>query len=553
MKGGWTLLLGLLLGLGSFLMAAIAHAPAPGTLDDAFVVLVEARGAPDSAIGHPDLHGRSGMKAPERVESATSLLDVWVRTAAMGIAPAADPLRVAGWIGLGWMVALVGLTAVIALRWSSSWAAAAVMGSAMAVVPGLVESAGYLLEGPLFALLWAGCWMAAIGQRRALTLGLGLLLAACRPEGMALAPLVSAWAFRAESSSGGLSWPALARGAAFGLGPACLLTGYRQLRFGVPFPNTFYAKASDSRWIEVQDGMRYVTDAFTGFEGVALAVMAVLCIVVGCLRRRSSCVAALLVGSLACIAILVVSGGDSYSGRRLFVPVGVPLVLGLSLTWGVTRGLERLGVALGGLLALALLSAPFARGSDQRPAFDGALRGWLRGWEALRSGPVGMEAFAGDAEVFASVRAALGPGEPFAHLHVQRYRWFEPGAPVLDMTGLTDPNVARLPAPDQVLFGRAAIDHAVALRVGAIHLDPMRARPSSWVDAPDLKSALSDSQVAVRFLGEPFLDAGLAARISAEYLPASRVLPGGGGVFNLAVRADLADRFSDRGFRVGER
>ncbi|MEM9382306.1 MAG: hypothetical protein AAGB93_20295, partial [Planctomycetota bacterium] len=167
----------------------------------------------------------------------------------------------------------------------------------------------------------------------------------------------------------------------------------------------------------------------------------------------------------------------------------------------------------------------------------------------LRAGPTGLEAFEGDARALSAVHEALGD-EVFAHRHVQRYRWFEPGAAVLDLTGLTDAEVARRPAPGPVRFGRDAVDLALDRRVGALHLDPLRARPAALAAADPLR-ALSDPSVAPAFGGPPYLDPELARRVAVDYRGASLALPEAGGFFNLFVRTDLADRFRAAGFSVG--
>jgi hypothetical protein len=278
------------------------------------------------------------------------------------------------------------------------------------------------------------------------------------------------------------------------------------------------------------------------WAGVATVFLA---IGVGFVSRRVAAAAAapahrLLVLAAAYAGIVILSGGDGYLGARLAMPVGLAVWLAAGALWGPAPVITRRLVSLAVVLQLVgALPRPWP---GARPAF-GAVGA------AVSQGPAGLEVFDGDARVFAACVEALG-GEVFAHRHVQRYRWFEPTAAVLDLTGLTDAEVARRPAAGQVRFGRDALDLALARGVGAIHLDPMRARPSSLAAADPVR-ALSDPEVAVLYSGPPFVSLKLARRLAEHYRPASFPLPEAGGYFNLFVRADLAPRFRAAGFSVG--
>jgi hypothetical protein len=117
----------------------------------------------------------------------------------------------------------------------------------------------------------------------------------------------------------------------------------------------------------------------------------------------------------------------------------------------------------------------------------------------------------------------------------------------LDLTGLTDRSIARLPAPGQVKFGRDAVEEALRQRAGALHLDPVGVRPVS-ISTVELVSALASPSVAANFGGPPYLGRDTAARVAAAYVGASFAVPG--GVVNLLVRRDLVQRFVEQGFTV---
>ncbi len=349
---------------------------------------------------------------------------------------------------------------------------------------------------------------------------------------------------------------------AVGCAATALVTAVRWALYGEWLPNTFYAKSSDSRWLEIQDGLTYVGRVFWNGAGptwVGAALVLTISLVSFRLvalwgKAAGRNVAFLAAMGAAYAAGVVLSGGDSYEGARLFMPVAIPwwLALGCCGASSAHDGEspraswpEKVGPAA--VAALLLVAAVGHQG--------GALlkRPWTLVTESLAAvaaGPVGLSAFEGDAAVFTAVAKALEPNDVFAHLHTQRYRWFAPSAGVLDLTGLTDHRVARMPSAGRNRFGRAALQLALDERVGALHLDPQRSRITSLVDAPDLAAALSDPAVAGRYLGEPYLAPRLAASLAEHYLAASRSFPGGGGYFNLLIRRDLAGRFRDQGFRV---
>ncbi|MGK0481256.1 MAG: hypothetical protein ACJAQ3_001228 [Planctomycetota bacterium] len=530
---GWWAIIPALCVLG----LALVHGPQAGSLDDAFVVLADARQL------MPEGPRVSGDRL---IEGSTSLLDCAVKALWLRIVPGTDPLAGAGLLGLIWLITLAVVTVRVVGRWSSSWGAAAVAGCLVALSPGLTESAGYLLEGPLFALLWTLTLVAAVEARPGRVLLWAFLLAAARPEGLALAPVVLFWAGRG-SRAGSVRW-----GLA-GLGATALVTGIRLAIYGAWVPNTFHAKSSDSRLQELADGWHYLVDVLVTSGRPSLVAAALLAGVFGVALLARSALGKRGSGGLLGFALLyavglVVSGGDSYTGARLFMPVALPVWLALGRAVPRAHSQRALPLLLAPLILLGLASlGPSLAREASHPwrLVPQAVHG-------LASGPVGLEAFAGDEEVFEAVAGALGSDETFAHLHTQRFRWFEPDAKVLDLTGLTDRRIARLPAPGPIRFGRASIELALEERVGALHLDPLRGRVVSLVDAPDLARALSDSAIAGRYLGEPFLRVDLADRLADQYVAASRRFPAGGGYFNLLVRADLAGRFLDQGFRVSQ-
>lgn len=553
---GWPQTLAALFPALFLLGLALVHGPQAGSLDDAFVVWSDARDL-IGAEGSPDMLGESGDRAP--IEGATSLLDVALKGIVLQLRPTADPLQFAGWMGIVWLLLLLLVAARAAWRWTASVPMTGAVACLFAVSPGLVESAGYLLEGPLFALLWTLALVAAVDGRPGLCSVWGLFLAAARPEGLPIAPILVAWAaWRSRRTLGIEASSSRGRALPWGwvlAGIACpgVVTALRWWRFGEIVPNTYYAKASDSAATEILDGLGYVRGVVWGSPGplwssimVGAALLLTTAWIVLGRREGEPCEAARGGGGLLTLSCLyalgvILSGGDSYEGARLFMPIAIPLWLGLALC-----GRNPLVVAIAATVALL----PGALGGSGLDSWRRPVPMLASTADALVQGPVGLDAYAGDAETFRAVAAALGSGGVFAHVHTQRFRWFEPRTSVLDLTGLTDRRIARLPQVGPVRFGRFALREALDQEVGAIHLDPQRARRSSIVDAPSLVVALADPTCAARYIGEPFVEPDLAAAFSRNYLGASRAMPGGQGLFNLLVHQSRAEAFREQGFRV---
>ena len=505
----------------------LALAPPAGSLDDVFVVLTEARAAFEPGAAS------AGPSAP--VESCTSPADVLLKTMLLAASDGHDPLRAAGWLALLEVLIFVGLSVGLVARWVPDMRLRAVCAVGLVGSPGFLESASYRLEGPLFALVWMLVVAAAMDRAPRRAIAGGAALAWVRPEGMLLG-LAATWLALGASGKGAIRWRLA--GSALVLVPVSL---YRWLRFQDWVPNTYRAKRSDDLLQEWMDGSVYVADLLLSPGGLALVLLALL---VG--RRAKEeraggadggfwpCTTALGLAGFA-LAVVVASGGDSYSGARLALPIGIPLWLGFARAGSGQGRRWMAGVVAVALQMLSLVGL----GSTGAPV--------LERLEGAVAGPAGLEVFHPEVRALEAAEEALG-GEVLAHRHLQRVRWFCPEVRVLDLTGLTDREVARTPAPGQVKFGRDAVQLALERRVGALHLDPVGVRPAPLSSA-DLVPSLSDPRVASRYAGPPFLSRELAEDLDAAYLGASYPVPG--GHVNLLVRRDLAARFERAGFVLG--
>lgn len=560
--GPWLTLLGALLGLLGA-VGAVAD-EVPGSLDDAFVVLVHAR---NLAGGAGFAHEPGGPP----VDGFTSVLDVLQKAWVVGLGGEGagnaasgaetvdagdgfDALAASAWLGLAWLSLAGALGGALAVRMGGR--AALAVAFAVGAAPGLAEGTAYRLETPLFGALWVLVLAATRARRAGPFAALGLLLAIARPEGLVLAP--AAWCarallLRARERSGATPAGEIRRRRAEARVEGLLLAiallawiAWRVHTFGHAFPNSYHAKASDRRWHELADGARYAAAFLATWPGFALA-LAVLGAALGTRRgalARAEPIALAALGLFA-FALTVAAGGDSYVGARLFTPATLALWLAVAASMrGQAKPLS---------LALALLA--LASASDAlRPLVASPRETAAR----MLAGPPGEEVFAPDAVWLAAAARALdavpdgaGGSEVIAHRHAQRFPWYAPGLGWLDLTGLTDTEIAHLPAPGPIGFGRDAIDVALAREVALIHLDHQAWRPDAWWDEPFV-AALSRADVAPRYLGEPLPSEALAKRLAERYVLASRLdAYGPGRHVNLLARSDLAAALEREGFAVG--
>ena len=531
------------LALAVLSVGATREGAVAGSLDDLFVVLHEARGWASHLGLLPQAMEADSLGRPY-VEGATSPADVLVKAVCLIVAPTADPLVVSGWVCLGWLAA-----GALVVAWG-----AAVLGAGRGRVSfvaagwscslGLIEASSYRLEGSLFAVVWAGLLISAAMRRSRTSLLLAAVLCGVRPEGLVLGPAAAMWAHR-----GSLRLP---------VALLCLATSApvlcgRLIAFGTWAPQSFVAKSSDDRLLEIQDGLGYLDAALRTPAGLALVVLSSAG-AWSLWRARSNAPGEragesargglLALGALAA-ALLVVSGGDGYSGARLALPLAAPVWLAAAAPAAGASVALRASVGLAFALQVFMVLNP---GGQWRWSGLDPIEIVRSSGKGLLAGPSGLEAFEGDEEVFKAVHEGLA-GETLAHRHAQRFRWFSPETDVLDLTGLTSREVGALPAPGRVTFGRDAISHGIDLGVGAFFLDVLRARPAPLVGESLL--ILADANAALRFLGPPPLEPELAARLHDLYVPASMLHPGAEGWFNLLVRRDLADGFASSGFLVG--
>lgn len=539
------LILGLAVLGGVVVLAAavVSFANAvPGNLDDAFITLVYARHLVEDQALYWNLHDG-------RIDGFTSLLDVLLKAALLTVAD--DPLAAARDLALGAQVlgAVVAATVVAATGPTPGrglpMGAGIVVGLAVGLHPAPAHGASFLLESPIFVVLA----VAAVGMPLALDLRerraarrafIAVLVLAClvRPEGQALALLLSVLyaAVLAPEAT-----PRVRFGPLLGVVLVLVLYyGWHQLYFGSLLPNTFHAKSSASRGQELAEGWAYLV-AFgrdygaLGWLSLTLPLLVPLPLLSGRWRHPPARARHLLPSAAALASLLMViwEGGDSYSGGRFLAVPTVLLIVacGHLATSGPRwpRVLAWTGlVAVAGLGTLHQLAA-FARGAPSS-SIAASMDDYRCEQQAARQ------------------LAAVAPNATVMQTDWQRLAWFTDGLRVIDLHGLNDREIARLPVEGPVRYGK--FTHAHALTVGApVWVYGHRLASDVPMAAVPMVMLLTDPAVASRFVGY-VAPADQVDAIAAAYVPAS--IPVCGRYFNVLVRREHAAALASAGLLVGD-
>ncbi len=312
-----------------------------------------------------------------------------------------------------------------------------------------------------------------------------------RPEGAVVLAAAAALAWRPRQ---GLS-------VAAGLVPIAALTLFRLAYYGVPLPNTFYAKVDGGGLALFGRGLLYVLDALIRL----LPLAAVAAVAAWRYRQRSFA----MVIALGLMGAAVFEGGDHFSMHRFFVPV-IPL-LALVAAREITSRTATAGQALAVGLGLALVLGPWTMFAPSLP--DGSGQSMRRRFRGEISQSMLFD------EVGQQLAAALGPDHDAAMLTVgaipYRTRW-----KVIDLLGLTDGNIARTTkALGHGTAGHEKFDSAYVLgrRPELILLYPW-----FW------SSPVADDKVrTIPFLHEAQKDLLRSPRFEREYRLQWVKLPGG--------------------------
>lgn len=510
----------------------------PGSIDDAFVLLVYARHLAESGEVYYNLGEGS-------VDGFTSGLDLVLKALAIRLFPR-DPVAVTWWVTVGSYlatvvagVALVARRTDLGARQRTLWKL--LLGAlAVTLTPGLAEGASYLLETPLFLLAILGVVGSTVLSRRpsdpaAALAPLALFaLVLARPEGLPLALWFGAlWWLRP-----GRRGARTASVAAF-LVLSVAFYAWRIRTFGHWAPNSYHAKTSALRWNEVRHGLLYVGRFGGSLGGVAALGGILVNLALAALGRWDEPEArrahrTLTGAALIALGVTIWSGGDSYLGARLLAPATLLAILATHVAALHLRGLE----AVAPLAVLVTVAGAGLR-------------------EAGRDAPAKLTAIAQGAMVeddFACSReisrrlAAVVPDARVAQHDFQRFKYFSDATYVLDTSGLNSRRVAHVPVEAPVYFAKDGIETALDESIEILHVDFRWTSAEAMADY-SVGDLLASPRIGRRFLGTVY--SGKVAERLAGYRTASMPHACGDAYFNFLVRADLAQRFRDAGFLVG--
>jgi hypothetical protein len=524
----WRLSAFALTSVAAFAFAVVLMAARrPETLDDAAIVLVYAR----------HLSGGGGIywnASDGRVDGYTSFLDMVVKAAVIALTHA-DPLTAAHALSLVFLGVSVLAGAAIAFRSSAGSSPAGMFVAGLGAFAfganrSLANGASFLLETSLHAgvalvALYIVCF-APLERRpwRVVLAASWVLLVLVRPEGGPIAVLQACafvYVYRRRLPPRVLAQPCVAL-----VGAIATYYGWHLAYFGWLAPNTYYAKASDSRWLEIQDGAHYVAESLRGSRATCLLVALPACALVprtwsGTDARMRFGIAGL--SGLASISEVVLSGGDGYPGGRfLAVPVAY-LLAGAAVGAARMRSLWRAAA----IVPLALLVYEEKESLRWRERIVA---------ERLASWPYSLRSIHCAAE---AERVLASHVRSMAQTDEQVFKLLDDDLRVIDLTGINDVSIAHAKWPGRNLWGKANVtpewirDGAEALMLGP---KTDYSRPWARYTTEELVGETEGS--------EPFgvgLSRDARAALIERYVPLS--VPACGMFLNVLVRADRAELF----------
>jgi hypothetical protein len=343
-----------LLAATAVLWVVFSHYFAPQRGDDSFIFY---RIADNVLAGHGPV-----FNPGERVEaySSPSWLAVLVSARALGF----EYVGVSRWLG----VLLSGATLLAAYRLAEELDARRPLPAATMFATALGGTLWYWAPSGLETVLYTAtfAWV-CIGIAR----GGGTvwaiataLLGVTRPEGVFLAPLSLAFAW--------LAGGARPRGAhvAVALGVPAAYLAFRLAYFGVPFPNTYYAKATGALDRRLVMGLDYAFWVVVPLAALVLvpAFIRVRATIADAAKRRRVAVA-LFAGAL--LGAVILGGGDWMWGRRLVLPAIVP-TLAVLASWATELRARHAAAAFAAAALLVVQEdLPWPDRKDYEPLFFG--------------------------------------------------------------------------------------------------------------------------------------------------------------------------------------
>ena len=382
---------------------------------------------------------------------------------------------------VGHLAAVLAVTRVTAARggpravWAGpvAWALSA---------PAAAWAVAGLETGLVTGLVGVGVALRAAGQRGALPLVLLGAAAGLRPELLPLALVVGGPAVAPAEPAGSVApGPLIPSARTFGrltvvALPFVVAACVRAAVFGQPAPLSSLAKRPD---LALGAGYAAACALLTGFVGIVAPRAA---------QRCDRYARFLLAGVLAHLGAVTLAGGDWMPVSRLMVPALPVLALAVA--------------------ALARAAAPWAVALRFALAVAGEAWVWLS--QGPKLGRVGGDR----ADLIAELSADLRSARVVACLDVGWVGAAAPQAAVVDLAGVTDPDVARLPGahtqkrlPEGFLEARQVDTLLLEVPEGATLAEPWTATPlSRGVE----RYLATEPGIAERF--EPVRVAGARAR-----------------------------------------
>jgi arabinofuranosyltransferase len=384
----------------------------------------------------------------ERVEAISNPL--W--TALLAVAYKLHlPLTLTAWVmGVACVLAVVWMTTALVRRITGSAIIAVVCGTTLALTTHFMRSSLNGLETCLYTALLLAALSCLLSEHRWARLGFGLAVtgvALTRFEGNLLAVilLVGLFALRREGTR-----EALRRNLVTAAGVVASLLAVELARiayYSELVPMTVIAKRDVSRSLKLQVGSMvrpfatYMVQTF-GRGGLVLLAATALLVVVALVagRRRLPVVYLALCGAVVAFGLAVTfeNKGDWMPAARLLTPYfPVLLVLVASALWA-TFGFQprqtTVALVVWALAWLVLVPGTWSFNRDRAPKGYGFAA-------AFRDG-----AFANNADDLGRVlRRVYEPGDVFATAALGHIGYYGRPAPMLDMLGLAEPAIARLP------------------------------------------------------------------------------------------------------------
>jgi hypothetical protein len=476
----WQLRAALLAGLALLSFNLIAHC---SIADDAYI-----------SFRYLDnwLDGSGLVYNPgQRVEGYTNFL--WVVLLA--------PLRLLG-AGPESAALLLSLVSLVLLLWAVFRCASRLAASSLAGWTALILAAGSVplaswtvsgMETTCFAALLALANQQLVERERhacgsSLAFGLAVL---ARPSGAlhAAVAFLAALPFSGAQRLEGLR-RLLAPGLAFLLLPVAHLA-FRLHYYGLPLPNTFYAKLVGDLPSPIPGGLAYL-GSFLASGGILL-VIAGLPLVRSPARR--SWVVLAIAGQVAAQMIYSVGvGGDYFPFHRFLVPAipGLAVLGGLGLSFAARRVAPTARTWLPAVaIALALLQTALATVSVERSAFRAVLQ--------IRS----------EREQIADWLASRLPDGTSLAINAAGLIPYRTGFPTIDMLGLNDAHIARAQGATRgdgaALVGHSKHDGAyVCSRApDAVITSGARLHPGRSADEAIIQAAVNTFPGDREFLRDP--------------------------------------------------